>query len=96
MPCKRETELREAVQRNLKVQKEQLLRADKTVHQAYTCDICDVGPIIGDRYHCIECPDYDLCEECEEVYGHDHALLRVTGAQDNTIVRALDWLPQHV
>jgi|SRR5688500_2388434 len=35
------------------------------VHTTYTCDGCGVKPIVGTRYHCAHCPNFDLCESCE-------------------------------
>lgn len=37
----------------------------RAVHERYTCDGCDTGPIVGIRYKCSVRPDYDLCEKCE-------------------------------
>jgi len=34
------------------------------VHPRVTCDGCGVSPLIGTRYKCAECPDYDLCATC--------------------------------
>ncbi|KAM9313435.1 sequestosome-1 [Gastrophryne carolinensis] len=34
------------------------------VHPNVTCDGCD-GPVVGNRYKCLICPDYDLCSTCE-------------------------------
>ncbi|KAK3280427.1 hypothetical protein CYMTET_11725 [Cymbomonas tetramitiformis] len=30
----------------------------------YCCDVCSVCPILGRRWHCAVCPDFDMCEEC--------------------------------
>ncbi|CAD8117268.1 unnamed protein product [Paramecium sonneborni] len=45
---------------------------DKMVHQTHTCDGCQTSPIIGSRFKCLECPDYDLCEECQVKNLHNH------------------------
>ncbi|EGT49270.1 hypothetical protein CAEBREN_26283 [Caenorhabditis brenneri] len=42
-----------------------------------SCDAC-LGDIIGHRYKCLECADYDLCEQCEKKSVHyEHALIRI-------------------
>ena len=33
-------------------------------HAGYWCDGCDIGPIVGIRYNCEDCFDFDLCESC--------------------------------
>lgn len=37
----------------------------KAIHPGVRCDMCAVMPIVGVRYTCTVCPDFDLCEECE-------------------------------
>lgn len=56
--------------------------APKVVHRAI-CDNCRKY-IAGIRYKCINCPDYDLCEPCEELFGkqegihpQDHVFLKI-------------------
>lgn len=34
------------------------------VHPNVTCDGCE-GAVVGNRYKCLICPDYDLCSTCE-------------------------------
>ena len=36
-----------------------------------------MGPVVGIRYKCAVCPDYDLCENCEAVTTHDHPFLKI-------------------
>ena len=33
-------------------------------HVGVTCDHCNVHPILGKRYKCQMCFDYDLCQNC--------------------------------
>lgn len=40
------------------------------VHHGVTCDRCQRVPIVGVRYHCANCPDFDLCEDCEATDCH--------------------------
>ncbi|CAL0317336.1 unnamed protein product [Lupinus luteus] len=37
----------------------------------YCCDGCSTVPILGRRWHCNICPDFDLCEACYEVLNAD-------------------------
>ena len=46
------------------------------MHQNIKCDICGKCPIEGIRYKCLECNDFDLCENCESVHGHQHPLFK--------------------
>merc|ERR1712047_195880 len=41
------------------------------VHWGVVCDGCD-GPVVGPRYKCLVCPDYDLCATCEARGVHVH------------------------
>ncbi|KAF5350222.1 hypothetical protein D9758_007783 [Tetrapyrgos nigripes] len=36
----------------------------QAVHTGVTCDSCEKTPIVGIRYKCQVCPDYDLCKAC--------------------------------
>ncbi len=42
------------------------------------CTYCKKFPIVGVRYECFVCPNFNICEECEKKYGeqHKHALIK--------------------
>ena len=48
-----------------------------TVHASYRCDECDGHPIVGVRWHCDTCPDYDICTPCKEKTTHEHPLTNI-------------------
>ena len=52
---------------------------DKTIHRNVTCDGCGVHPIVGIRYKCGICPNFDFCENCEKKEGlkHGHPMVRL-------------------
>ena len=47
------------------------------LHENYICNNCQMSPIKGIRYHCLECNDFDLCEKCEEMINHNHPLYKI-------------------
>ena len=53
----------------------------KGVHYGVKCDKCGVLPIIGYRYKCHVCKNYDLCQNCEEINSqtgeHPHELIKL-------------------
>lgn len=45
--------------------------------EVFDCDKCD-KEIEGDRYHCSECQDYDLCEACFQTNNdHSHEFVKI-------------------
>jgi hypothetical protein len=46
---------------------------DEYVWLFTTCHDCKMSPIIGQRYLCTVCDDYDLCSTCQKK-GHEHPL----------------------
>lgn len=58
--------------------KSQIIKKNDTVHQRHSCNNCGMFPIVGNRFHCTVCYDYDLCEDCEVKTGdsHGHALVK--------------------
>ena len=53
----------------------------KTVHDGIKCDMCLKMPIIGCRYKCSICDNYNLCENCEEenanFQSHNHNFIKI-------------------
>lgn len=49
----------------------------QSVHNHVECDSCGVVPILGARYKCTVCKDFDYCEKCEQTKGHPHAFLKI-------------------
>ena len=49
------------------------------VHRGRLCNSCGVVPIRGIRYHCANCPDFDLCEGCEAqgVHTRTHIFYKI-------------------
>lgn len=62
-----------------KVNKEEKPNSEeKPLHFGVTCDGCN-GKIYGNRFKCNECPDYDLCEPCEEKKLHtEHTKTKIS------------------
>ena len=44
----------------------------KPVHSLVSCDGCGMGPIVGARFKCSICDNFDYCENCEELYKNEH------------------------
>ncbi len=47
--------------------------ADEFQWEDVSCAGCSMSPIIGQKYHCPTCDNYDLCSACEKK-GHEHPL----------------------
>ena len=58
---------------------EKLKTLGKVVHPMYICDGCGMDPIVGARYKCTVCDDFDYCEACEEKFKseHKHPFLKI-------------------
>lgn len=51
---------------------------NKECHPGVECDGC-LGPVIGFRYKCVVCPNYDLCEKCSSEGVHsEHNMIKIT------------------
>ena len=58
---------------------------NKTIHNNIKCNNCLINPIIGIRYKCIKCDNYNLCELCEEIneesLNHPHNFIKIKNEQ---------------
>jgi len=46
-------------------------------HKNVKCDGCSLKPIVGIRYKCSVCPEFNYCEICEATKEHAHTFLKV-------------------
>ncbi|XP_071426266.1 sequestosome-1 isoform X3 [Pithys albifrons albifrons] len=60
------------------------------VHPNVICDGCE-GPVVGTRFKCSVCPDYDLCSTCEGKGIHkDHNMVMF----QSPLLNPFEWLPR--
>lgn len=54
-------------------------RVDQYVHDGVKCDGCNLKPIIGTRYNCTVCSNFDLCATCElkDKHPKSHPLIKM-------------------
>ena len=57
------------------------------MHKGIKCKKCFQEPIIGYRYKCSVCNDYNLCEKCEEEKSEDHPhdFIKIRKEKNNNI-----------
>ena len=71
-----------------------ILKQEKYEHKDIKCEKCLMDPIIGIRYKCLECEDYNLCEKCEEENSnnnfhdieHNFIIIRKTKEKKNIFI----------
>lgn len=69
-----------------------------SVHSGVSCNVCGVFPIVGVRYKCTQCYDYDLCSNCENNEAHSHPLIKFrqpTVRRDNSLRLPHHFRPPH-
>lgn len=66
-----------------KEEQENKEETEEIVHNGIKCSICGEENIEGIRYLCGICDNFNLCQECEKVYGigHNHPLLKIRNPQ---------------
>ena len=51
----------------------------KVIHRMTSCEGCGMCPIVGERYKCTICPNFDYCGDCKQLFGniHGHAMVEM-------------------
>eukprot|EP00828_Plagiopyla_frontata_P035856 TRINITY_DN47459_c0_g1_i2.p2 TRINITY_DN47459_c0_g1~~TRINITY_DN47459_c0_g1_i2.p2 ORF type:complete len:352 (+),score=79.23 TRINITY_DN47459_c0_g1_i2:162-1217(+) len=74
------------------IQKESIIIQEKTepqkeikisIHINCICDGCGMNPIIGIRYKCSVCKEFNYCENCEMSKEHEHLFLKIKDSIEN-------------
>ncbi len=52
------------------------------VHDRVECDGCGSFPIVGPRYKCSVCRNFDFCSKCESLHDHEHPFLKLNDPND--------------
>ncbi|KCV69268.1 hypothetical protein H696_03695 [Fonticula alba] len=72
-------------------------------HRSISCDNCNMSPLLGIRYTCLNCPNYDLCQLCESIQSQ--ALFGITSQhfinthlENNDSITKFELIhdPQHI
>jgi len=66
--------------KEVKIIEEPCLPENKYVHERVTCDGCGIKPIVGNRWKCSVCEDFDYCDKCEAKTTHAHPFLKIKNA----------------
>ena len=63
----------------LKASSNRINKEGKIIHRMVSCDGCGMCPIIGERFKCTVCPNFDYCSNCKQLFGniHGHAMEEV-------------------
>ena len=56
----------------LKASANRINKDGKFVHRMISCEGCGMFPIIGERYKCNICPNFNYCKCCKEMFGNIH------------------------
>jgi hypothetical protein len=65
------------------------------IHEGIRCDGCQQYPLVGARFKCTVCPDFDLCQTCEAQGLHvaDHSMIKLRVPQPQVNFRHLHARP---
>merc|ERR1711874_170744 len=71
---------------NIKSEKksEDVSSKESQIHSGVVCDACEKAPIVGHRYKCVVCDDFDLCGSCEAAGRHPgHNMIRISNQENH-------------
>lgn len=54
-------------------------------HPYIICDGCGMDEVVGVRYKCSVCRDFDLCSKCESISDHPHPFLKIKHPRQNPL-----------
>ena len=61
------------------------------VHYGIVCDGCGISPILGRRYKCSDCDDYDLCTDCytsrNDLHDEEHSYIVLSPPSAERLIR---------
>ena len=71
-----------------KVEKNEEKIMNKIVHFGVKCDQCKKFPIVGVRYKCSICHNFDYCEDCEKKFSrtHNHAFFKTNDSSQRALI----------
>lgn len=87
---KRITNFKKNLLKSIKTKTEKILESytsttkkvnNVTIHEGIRCDGCKISPVIGDRYKCVICPDFDYCSNCESRNEHNHPFIKISNPE---------------
>lgn len=65
------------IEEKIEEEKKKVEAKGPIVHSRVNCDGCGQRGIIGIRYKCSVCPDFDFCSNCEANVEHEHPFLKI-------------------
>ena len=53
---------------------------DTMIHKSVSCNQCNMSPLRGTRFKCVNCIDFDLCANCETlgIHSKTHLFLKIS------------------
>jgi len=69
--------------------KQQQQQNGEVVHYGFACDGCNQYPLVGVRYRCEQCADFDFCAKCHQKGEHDktHTFKTIAESEKKTMER---------